>query len=90
MIRKPSKKVNFNLKTQVPALLFMDDGALPFNSRDDLINGAIICINTMAKFGLTIHTGKGAKISKTEAVFFPSYERINRWKATLNDVTKTT
>ena len=84
MIRKPLKKTNFNEKTQIPALLFMDDGALPFNSRDDLINGAIICINIMAKFGLTIHTGKGSKSSKTEAVFFPSYEKINKWKSNLN------
>ena len=83
-IRKPSKKTKFNMKTQVPALLFIDDDALPFSSRNDLINGAIICINIMAKFGLTIYTGRGSKVSKTEAVFFPSYEKINKWKSTLN------
>ena len=38
----------------------------------------------MAKFGLAIHTGKGSKKSKTEAVFFPSYEKVNKWRSTLN------
>ena len=38
----------------------------------------------MAKFGLTIHTGKGSKKFKTEAVFFSSYEKVNKWRSTLN------
>ena len=85
MIRKLSKYVRFNLKTSVSTLLFIDDGTLPFSSRDSLINGSIICINIIVKFGLTIHTGRRSEKSKIEAVFFSSYKELNKWKLTLNN-----
>ena len=50
----------------------MDDESLPFNSQEDMIKGTTICIQIMAKFGLTIHAGRGEKQSKTEALFILS------------------
>ena len=46
----------------------------------------IICINIMAKFGLTNHMGRETKNSKIEALFFPSCEKISKWKSTLNGI----
>ena len=50
-------------------LLYMDDGALPFCSRDDAIIGTQLCVDVMSKFGLTVHTGTKNKKSKTKATF---------------------
>ena len=50
-------------------LLHMDEGATPFGSRRDAIIGTQTCIDTMAKFGLIVHTEKDRKESKTKAIF---------------------
>ena len=52
-------------------LMCMDDGALPFCSRNDAIIGTQICIEVMTKFGLIVHAGKIGKESKTKAMLFP-------------------
>lgn len=51
--------------------LFADDCALFFNSRADLVIGASYLFNHLRKFGLLMHVGHGAVLSKTEAMFFP-------------------
>ena len=61
-------------------LLHLDDVCLPFDSREDLILGTHICVETMAKFGLTIHAGLGTKSSKTESMCFPSAITLHECK----------
>ena len=53
-------------------ILFVDDGAFIFNSRDDLCAGIDLIIKTFARFGLQVHIGKGESMSKTECIFFPA------------------
>jgi len=51
--------------------LFADDCAIFFDSRADLITGASYLYNHLRKFGLLMHVGNGAVMSKTEAMYFP-------------------
>ena len=57
----------------------MDDGALPFVSREDTTLGTNIFFKTMARLGLNMHVGTKDKASKTEAVYFPSRTKIIKW-----------
>jgi hypothetical protein len=51
--------------------LYVDDGAFPFESREDLIRGMNLIFHHFGRFGLEMHIGRGASTSKTECVFFP-------------------
>ena len=51
--------------------LYVDDGAFPFNSREDMIKGLNLIYHHFARFGLEMHIGHDGKESKTECVFFP-------------------
>ena len=53
------------------ASLFADDCALFFNLRDDLITGSNHIFAHLRKFGFQTHIGRGARASKTEAMYFP-------------------
>ena len=57
----------------------MDDGALPFVSREDTILGTNIAFETMVRLGLNMHVNIKNKASKTEAVYFPSRTKIISW-----------
>ena len=57
----------------------MDDGDLPFVSREDSILGTNIAFETMARLGLKMHVGTKDKASKTEAVYFPSRTKFIDW-----------
>ena len=48
-------------------------------SREDIILGANITFETMARLRLNIHIGTKDKASKTEAVYFPSRTKIIDW-----------
>ena len=50
-------------------LLCMNSGAITFGSRRDAIIGTQICIDTMTKFGLIVHTWKDSKESNIKAIF---------------------
>ena len=52
-------------------MLFADDCALLFNTREDMIKGANYLYHHLRRFGLLMHIGKGTVASKTEAMFFP-------------------
>jgi hypothetical protein len=52
-------------------MLFIDDGAFIFNSREDLTKGLKLIIKQFAHFGLEVHIGTGEIASKTECVYFP-------------------
>ena len=55
----------------------VDDGALPFLSRSDTLLGSEITLREMSRLGLTMHVGKGEKVSKTEAVFSHQGRKCN-------------
>ena len=62
------------------ALFYVDDGAMIYSLRQDMINGTKIAISTFAKFGLIVYFGTNKKASKTEAVFFPSTITLKKWR----------
>jgi hypothetical protein len=51
--------------------LYVDDGAFPFDTREDMIKGMSLIYHHFARFGLEMHIGRNGKESKTECVFFP-------------------
>ena len=51
--------------------LYVDDGAFPFETREDMIQGMNLIYHHFARFGLEMHIGRDGKESKTECVFFP-------------------
>ena len=54
--------------------LYVDDGAMLFETREDLINGTRLIMEHFGIFGLEMHIGRGGKRSKTECVHFPAFE----------------
>ena len=73
----------FNRKTltidEIFILLYVDDGALLFETREEVILGSNIILNQMKRMGLKMHIGLKKKESKTEAVFFPSRSKKIEW-----------
>ena len=51
--------------------LYVDDGAFPFGTREDMRRGLELIYHHFARFGLEMHIGRGTSESKTECVFFP-------------------
>ena len=51
--------------------LYVDDGAFPFRTREDLQHGMELIFHHFTRFGLEMHIGRGASESKTECVFSP-------------------
>ena len=61
--------------------LYVDDGAFPFGTREDLQRGMELIYHHFARFGLEMHIGRGSSESKTECVFFPPpqfFQRLER------------
>ena len=56
---------------EIYQLLYVDDGAFPFPTRDTLIKGLTLVHSHLARFGLEVHIGRDGAPSKTECVFFP-------------------
>ena len=77
VLRQKYKK-KYITKDEAFLLLYVDDGASLFNSRNDAIIGTNIIFNQMKRMGLNMHVGSGKKASKTEAVFFPSRSKISK------------
>ena len=61
--------------------LYVDDGAFPFGSREDLKQGMELVFPHFGRFGLEMHIGRGASPSKTECVFFPPPNSSNACNA---------
>ena len=57
----------------------MDDGDLPFESREDIIFATNIHFKKMARLGLNMHVGTEGNTSKAEAVYFLSRTKILYW-----------
>ncbi len=56
---------------EICQLLYVNDGAFPFPTRDALIKGLALVYSHLAHFGLEVHIGQNGDPSKTECVFFP-------------------
>ena len=70
MDRNPTRKWDAT-SIELRASLFADDCTLLFNSRADLITGFNHIFAHLRKFGPQMHIGRGATISKTEAMSLP-------------------
>ena len=53
-------------------VLYVDDGAFPFEDCLQLELGLSLINKHFVKFGIEIYIGQGRKASKTEYIFFPS------------------
>ena len=51
--------------------LYVDDGAFPFETREDMIQGLNLIYHHFARFGLEMHIGRNGDESKTECISFP-------------------
>lgn len=69
LISQPASKLNQGEAFELLEILFIDDGAFIFNSRDDLCCGLEQIRKVFAKFGLDVHIGKGDEPSKTECMY---------------------
>ena len=56
---------------EIYQLLYVDDGAFPFSTRDALTKGLTLIHSHFARFGLEVHIGRNGDPSKTECIFFP-------------------
>jgi len=63
-------------------LLYVDDGAFPFPTREALINGLSLIHSHLARFGLEVHIGCNGDTSKTECIFFPPPQFFNEDNST--------
>ena len=52
-------------------VLYVDNGAFPFEDRLQLELGLSLIHNHFVKFDLDMYIGRGNKASKTECIFFP-------------------
>lgn len=50
-------------------ILYLDDGAFIFSSRNDLVKGVNLINQVFSIFGLEMHVGRNGKASKTEYMF---------------------
>ena len=53
-------------------ILYIDDGAFVFQSRQELTRGLELIREAFKNFGLEMHIGRGEIESKTECVYFPT------------------
>ena len=67
-------------------VLYVDDGAFPFEDRLQLELVLSLIYNHFVKFGLEMHIGRGSKASKTECIFFPSQCFLNQKKIVSCDI----
>ncbi len=51
--------------------IYVNDGAFPFSTRDDLQKGMSLIYHHFSKFGMEMHIEQGTSMSKTECIFFP-------------------
>ncbi len=70
--------------------LYVDDGAFPFETREDLQHGMELIFHHFTRFGLEMHVGRGASESKTECVFFPPPQFFQRNPTSVQEGTTST
>ena len=57
---------------KIMQILYLDDGAFIFETRNELIKGVNIINSLFKKFGMEMHVGRNEKASKTECIMFPA------------------
>ena len=62
-------------------LLYVDDGALMFNNKEETIKGSKIAFQQMKILGLTMHVGVEKKNRRLKLYFFPSRSVVIDWVA---------
>ena len=77
-ILKMHKKAEYDamVKKIINMFTYIDNGAILFNSRQELINRCRIIYKVILKWGLTMHIGYDRKKSKTKVMFFPSTRKL--------------
>ena len=71
LISHKPKDFSKGILFQIFCMLYVDDGAFLFESREHLEIGVPLLLKHFSKFGLEMHIGNKNKPSKTECVFFP-------------------
>ena len=61
-------------------LLYVDDGAFLFTTKDDMKKGADLIHDLFASLGLKMHIGQNGGSSKTEAMYFPPSLQPDQYK----------
>ena len=69
--RTQGKNILARKFTTLFCVLYVDNGAFPFEDRLQLELGLSLIHNHFLKFGIEMHIGRGNKASKTEFIFFP-------------------
>jgi hypothetical protein len=64
--------------------LYVNDGAFPFGTREDLQQGMELIYHHFARFGMEMHIGRGDSESKTECAFFPPPQFFQRLEQSNN------
>ena len=67
-------------------VLYVDDGAFPFENCLQLELGLSLIHNHFIKFGLEMHIGHGNKASKTECNFLPPPVYFHQKEIVLHDI----
>ena len=67
--------------------LYVDDGAFPFATREEMTRGATVIFDHFARFGLEMHLGyerdgKTQPLKTEECVFFPPPQYFDKMDAT--------
>eukprot|EP00978_Attheya_sp_CCMP212_P039613 scaffold207669_cov57-Attheya_sp.AAC.1 len=66
--------------------LYMDDGVMLFNNREDLEAGMTLVFTHFARFGLEMNVGQNAKVSKTECMYFPAFNENKYQDKNIEDI----
>ena len=78
-LSKHNYKNKYLAKCSLLLSLYVNDGVLIFYSRSEAKVGTNIYYNVMRRLGLTMYRGLGKKNSKTEAVYFPTRNKLQSW-----------
>jgi hypothetical protein len=66
------KRTGRGIDLIVNQILYVDDGAFFFESREDAKLGLEMIDQIFQKFGLEMHIGRGQQLSKTEVMYVPN------------------
>ena len=64
--------LNKGIIFKILQILYLDDGAFVFESRNDLIKGVNVINSLFKRIGMEMHVGKNGKDLKTECIWFPA------------------
>jgi len=65
------ERIRRGINLLITQILYIDDGAFFFESREDAELGLEMIDKVFKKFGLEMHIGRGDQLSKTEIMYVP-------------------